>query len=324
VNDEALVLKEVEVLAVEKLFDRQVIDPILERIKIEVLAIPSDISTPNGRKALASLAFKVAKTKTFIEDRHRDLVYKEKQRLGAIDAEWKRIRETLDGIKTAVRKPLTDWEEIEETRVHQHEIHITRLEDAKKLRVDASTADIIARIAQLEADDISQMEEFDARAMTAKAESLEYLKNWLARSQKADTERAELDRLRKEREDRERAEREKQVAENARKQAEDRAARQVQDANDAAARAERALADAQARSAREAEEAVERERQRLAAADRQATYEAEQREMNRQHCSKINNAALEALVAGGISQKAAKTVVQLIVKGQVPNVRITY
>jgi hypothetical protein len=324
--EEALVLKEVEVLAIEKLFERDTIDPILDHIKSEILSIPTDISTPNGRKAVASLAYKIARTKSFIEDRHKELVYKEKLRLGAIDAEWKRIRETLDSLKIEVRKPLTDWEEKEENRVLQHELHISRLEDAIKIRVDATTADIEAAIARLEADEVDGdiMEEFEQRAVMAKAQSLQLLCERLQRSKQADAQRTELDRLRKEKEERDKEERERQIAERARKQAEDAAAKQVEEARAATQRAERELAEAQERAQREQERAVEAERKRIEALDRVAAYDREQREQDRQHRAKINNEVLAALVAGGIKENIGKKVIELIAKGQVPHCKINY
>src|SRR5208337_3295950 len=236
-QNQALVL--VEALPIEKLFEPITINPILERIKIEVRAVPTDISTERGRKAVASLAFKIAKTKTFIGDRHDELVSKEKRRLGLIDGEWKRIREDLDALKVEVRKPLTDWEQTEQDRVDAHEHHIGRLESATILPSNATTAQIAERIAELEADDLSQMDEFLKRAMEAKAKALEELRSRHARSVQQDADRAELGRLRVEKEQRDREERERQIAEQATKDAEAKAARQVEEARQSAEKAEK-------------------------------------------------------------------------------------
>lgn len=43
-------------------------DPIVEQIRKEVMAIDRDISTPEGRKNIASIAHKVARSKTFIDE----------------------------------------------------------------------------------------------------------------------------------------------------------------------------------------------------------------------------------------------------------------
>jgi DNA recombination-dependent growth factor C len=47
------------------------------------------------------------------------------------------------------------------------------------------------------------------------------------------------------------------------------------------------------------------------------------REANKAHKAKINNAALSALVDGGISEECAKACVILIASGSVPNVQIS-
>jgi hypothetical protein len=334
-TEEALVLKEVEVLPLEKLFERETIDPILERIKVECLAIPVNVNSERGRKECASLAYKIARSKGFIEDRHKELVGKEKRRLAEIDSEWKRIRETLDALKTEVRKPLTEWEKKEEDRTFAHEQHISRLEESVRIKVDSTTAEIAARIALVEADDASRMEEFTERGEEAKAKALEYLRSWHARSVQRDAEKVELERLRVEKEKRDREDRERQIAEQATKDTESRAARQVQEAKDAAARAEQAAADllakterdaeeARARAQREQEAAVQRERERASNERRTAEAEEAKRESDRQHCAKINREAMDALVAGGVAKEAAKLAVQLIAKGQIPNVRISY
>ena len=148
-----------------------------------------DISRETGRKACASLAYKIARTKGFIEDRHKELVGNEKRRLAEIDGQWKHIRETLDELKMEVRKPLTDWEQKEDDRTFAHEQHISRLEESVRIKVDSTTAEIAARIALVEADDTSQMEEFTERGEEAKVKALEYLRSWHVRSVQRDTEK---------------------------------------------------------------------------------------------------------------------------------------
>ena len=56
-----------------ELFKPGAIDPILDAIRAEVRreAACLDISTEANRKAIASLAFKVAKSKTFVDKRRR-------------------------------------------------------------------------------------------------------------------------------------------------------------------------------------------------------------------------------------------------------------
>lgn len=77
-------------------------------------------------------------------------------------------------------------------------------------------------------------------------------------------------------------------------------------------------------AAERAERAAAAERQRQA--DEQARLEAEAkaREADKAHKAAINRAALEAFVAGGMTEECAKQAVTLIAKRQIPNVSIAY
>jgi colicin import membrane protein len=64
---EVTALAVIETMTPAKLFEPGTIDPLIERIKTEVRSVAIDTSTGSGRKACASLAFKVARSKTFID-----------------------------------------------------------------------------------------------------------------------------------------------------------------------------------------------------------------------------------------------------------------
>ena len=127
-NPDSALLK-IDKMTPEQIFAPGTMDPILEAIRTEVTrqAAKLDISTEQNRKALGSLAFKVTKSKTFIEGQRKSLVAAEKKRLAAIDSEGRRIWDILEGIAAEVRKPLTDWEQIDKDRVASHESLIMKL-----------------------------------------------------------------------------------------------------------------------------------------------------------------------------------------------------
>src|SRR5690606_34102970 len=91
--------------------EEKAIDPILARVRKEIDAFIPDITTASGRKAVASMAFKVAKSKTYLDGVGKKLVDEYKEIPKKIDATRKRVRDTLDEWKDEVRKPLTDWED---------------------------------------------------------------------------------------------------------------------------------------------------------------------------------------------------------------------
>ncbi|MFB6449293.1 hypothetical protein ACFDR1_16895, partial [Bradyrhizobium sp. 1AS5L] len=70
--------------------------------------------------------------------------------------------------------------------------------------------------------------------------------------------------------------------------------------------------------------AVEAERKRAADEQARIAAETEKREADTKHRAKVNNAAVAALVKGGIAEEAAKAVITLIAKRQVPAISISY
>lgn len=277
------------------------LDPYIEQIKAEVRAFVPDTSTKKGRDAIASIAHKVAKSKTALDNAGKALVDRLKEQPKLVDAERKRMREELDALKDEVRKPLTEWEEHEESRKAGHEDAIERM---KFLTTDSHILDAdelrncIGNIEDLKRD----WQQYEAEALRVKEASLTTLRNALAAREKYDAEQLELMRLRAEaadREERERqaqaerdriaaeekakadqAERERVAAENARIAAEQEAARKQAEA-DAKAKAEIEAAERREREAKEAAERAESARiaaEQKAEADRIAAEQRAERE----------------------------------------------
>lgn len=207
-------------------------------------------------------------------------------------------------------------------------------------------------------------QEFKADAALAKTETAEALDRLYAERAKAEAEEAELDRLRHEKEARERQEREERIAreaaEKARADAEakareeaDRLERERQEAEQKAAQeraeaerkaseererlereraeeqaaAAKAIADAQARAERAAAEERARIEQEQAEQARKAEAERkadEARKAKQQHRAKIHAAAKSDLIAGGLDEATATTVVELIRDGKIAHVAIAY
>lgn len=89
-------------------------------------------------------------------------------------------------------------------------------------------------------------------------------------------------------------------------------------------KAEQDRKDAEAAAERRIQEAAERERAKIAAEAKAAADAAEARERNRAHKGKINREAVASLVAGGMSEEAAKACITLIAQGNVDHVSISY
>jgi hypothetical protein len=323
------------------------LDPYLAKIKAEIDAFVPDVSTKKGRDAVASIAYKVAKSKTYLDGVGKDLVADLKELPKKIDEHRKIMRETLDKWKDEVRKPLTDWEEAEERRIATHK-ELIAIFNSNAAEVEAlDSGELAAQILFIEAKIIgAHLEEFEAEAARAKDACLSSLRVALDTRLKYEAEQAELMRLRAEAAEREQKEREARIA----KEAEERAKAQAEAAAQAereavakreadakaaaerrelelklqAERAEREKAEANARTERVAKETEERIAREVAQKAATEAAELAKREVDMAHKAKINNAAASALVAGGLTQDAAKQVVILIANGVIPNVRISY
>lgn len=313
------------------------LDPYLAQIRAEIDSFVPDVTTKKGREAIASIAYKVAKSKTALDNLGKDLVAELKDVPRKIDAERKRMRDTLDSWKDEVRKPLTDFELAEEARIEKHE-HNIRWFNIRLENTDLDSNELKAAIAGVKENIIDeQYEEFEARAHKVKESVLRSLEIALDERLKREEEQAELARLRAEAAQREQKEREERIAreaaENARIAAEKAAAderqrlvdeqarkdREAQAAIDKAEREKLEAENARLRQEQQAKEAAERaEQDRLAAiakseADKQAAIEAERkrqsdtveaerfetekRERNKAHVGQKRKEAKESLMA---------------------------
>ena len=332
----------------------QGLDPYLAKIKEELDAFVPDVSTKKGRDAIASIAYKVAKGKTALDNIGKDLVAELKDVPRKIDAERKRMRDLLDQWKDEVRKPLTEWEQAEEARVQKHRDALAWIKGRPAQFEQQEAVFIASAIAELEALPINESwEEYEAEAHRAKSASLEALNSALTKRKAYEAEQAELARLRAEAAAREQKEREERIAREAAERAQREAEAKAQAEREAAIkreaeakaaaerrelelklqaeRAEREKAEAlrreeqaKADAERKAAEAVEAEKRRVAAAAEAEAQEARRRERDKAHKAAINRAAMEAFMAGGLSEECAKAAVTLIAKNAIPAVSIIY
>lgn len=280
------------------------VDPILAQVRARLDAFTPDVSTKHGRDAIASIAYSVARSKTYLDGVGKELADEQKEIPRKIDASRKRIRDTLDAWKDEVRAPLTAWEAEEKARVDRIHAALAELQaviDDKQLRSAVVLRD---RLAEVKAEAITDERFGDAitTAVTLKDRAIAALQAQIADAEKREAEAAELARLRAAEAERERIEREAKAAQES--------AERERKAAEAAAQAERAKAEAAAKAA---QEAVLREQ-----ADKA------RREADREHCATINRAALAAFVDGGIAEDVAKIAVTLIAAGAIPNVTINY
>ena len=309
--------------AVSVFTDKSRIEKILERIETEVRSFVPDLSTGVSRKAIASMANKVARSKTYIDGVGKDAVAELKELPRQIDEQRRIVRERLDALKDEVRLPLTQWEAQQERVKAEEEARIA----AEKLA------------AQIEADhEIALLlnEKIDRDAAEAKAEAE---RQRIAHEEEIKRQAVEQARIEAE----QKAQQEREAA--ARREADLKAAKEKAEADAKAAqeRAEREAKESQERTARLAQEARER-----AELEKQAAIEAEQRKAkaaedarlaeekriadeaaaraaNEAHRKTIGTAVVNALMGhAGLTRVQAIDVLMQIKDGNIPHTSITY
>lgn len=346
----------VEATPVIVLTDKKKYSAFFNAMKAECDAHVPDLSTETGRKKIASLAYKVARTKTAIDDAGKKLNEEARARINAIDESRREIRQQLDTLKDEVRKPLSEWEAAEERREESSKAELQSIRDMGRVDFDDTAETVGEKIKQLSAMviDADLHKELAGVVDAAKAQALGSLNDAHARLLREEQERAELERLRAEAAERERLEaekREKEESERRRaaaekaehdriaalqRQAEERArAEAEQKAKEEREATERAHAEALATERRRAEEAeraaqadrdriAREEAERAAAAQREADEQA-RRDADRAHRSKVMTAAKEAIMeAGEVDEAAAKRIVLAIAAGNVPSINIRF
>lgn len=313
---------------------------ILDAIRNEVSGEVPDVTTKKGRDRIASLAYKVAKSKTALDSAGKSLADQLNAQLKPINSERKIIREELDKLKDEVRKPLTDYENAEAERVSSIKTRIQWFADICIIDRDdigISSSKLSERLASVSLVDIDDsFQEFKSDAALAKNSATEFLTLTIARTEKLEAEKAELERLRKESEEREKAEREKQIAEEAAAKAASEAqeaaakekARHEQLIKEAAEREEKMRQDAiQAKI--DSDAAIERaklqEIARQVAEKERAERERAARESDIENQRAVNNSAVSSLISvSGITEDQSKQIVSAIAKGLVNRVSISY
>jgi colicin import membrane protein len=243
-------------------YSTEEVDDILTKVKASVRAEAKDldISRPADRAEIKSLAYKVSRTKTALDQHGAELVADTKKRVGLIDAERRRVRDELDALRDEIRKPVTDWERAESERVAGHEGAIKLIEAHSTAAAGLTSVQIEILIGELNALPPRDWQEFAGRAEKAIAFAREDLEDRIARAKQREAEEAELARLKAEEAARQFREMQERIAaeaaEKAKREAEEKArleAERVEAERVAAERAARAKLDEAERQRKQAE-----------------------------------------------------------------------
>lgn len=327
-----VVIEKTNALTVFKSSDQ--IEEILAKVEREVMSFVPDVSTAKGRKEIASLAYRVAQIKTYLDSLGKDLVAELKEIPKLIDGNRKTVRDRLDALKEKARQPLSDYE-AEQERIKEAEA--ARIA-AERLAAEVETAHEMALLMN---------KEFDREAAESKAEAE---RQRIAHEE--DIKRQAIEQARQEAEaqaqrDREAAaQREAQLIAQAEQEKADRIAAQERaerEAKEAQERAERLAKEAREQAEREKQHAIElaqrkakeeadrikREAEQKEAArqaeDKRIADEAAKRAANEAHRKAIGTDVVKGLVEhAGLTREQAISTLKALMSNSIPHTSITY
>lgn len=299
------------------------LDPIIEKIEKEARSLVPDVSTKKGRDAIASMAHKVARSKTYIDNAGKDLVAELKALPKQIDESRRIVRERLDALKDEVRRPLTEWEAEQERIKAEEAARIKAEEDRKKFESDHEIALLMNDAFDRE---LAEKKAEEERQRIAHEEELKRQAAEQARREAEEKAAAELAAAKKREEDAIAA---RALAELLAKQAQERA---EQEAKDAAAKAEaekKAAIEAEQRKAQEEADRIKREAEAKEAArladEKRIADEKAKREADVKHRKAVGTEIVNALTANtSISRDQAIEVLKALMDGLVPRTQINY
>ena len=302
---------------------KEQLDPIIEAIEKEARSLVPDVSTRKGRDAIASMAHKVARSKTYIDNAGKDLVAELKALPKQIDESRRIVRERLDALKDEARRPLTEWE-AEQERIKAEEAMNALHAEALEMNEEFDRQ----RAAQIEADHemaLLMNEKFDRDreeqrrlAEQAQREHEERIKQEAADKAKREAEerhKADLDAAaRREAEEKARAD----AAQRKRKEDADRAEREKQDA----------IAEEKRKAQEEADrikrEAEAKEKARLAEEQRKGDEQAK-READVKHRKTVGTNIVNALTSNtSLTREQAIEVLTALKDDLIPCAKIHY
>lgn len=314
---EANTLVAIEPTELPKLFTApELMEGALAKIEAEVRSHVFDCNTEEGRKGAKSLAYKIARSKTLLDDTGKELTEDARKAVAKINEIRKGITSRLDALRDEVKAPAEAWENQEAIRKEKIAALLASvMEDARWPLLNA--AQLTAerdRILAVEVND--DWAEFKTEGEIAKRASVDRLYALIVEAEKAEAEKRELEELRAMKAEIERQKLEAQEAELARQREEAR--KEAEAERKAAAEIEMKRREEEAASrAREQERAsIEKERQRQEA-------EAAKLAANKKHRKMVDDTVMDWL-ARHMTQTQARVALDQLITGECQFLKVDY
>ncbi|MCI1671427.1 MAG: hypothetical protein LKI37_17810 [Citrobacter freundii] len=316
-----VVIERANALTVFKSADQ--IEEILAKVEREVMSFVPDVTTAKGRKEIASLAYRVSQTKSYLDRLGKDLVEDLKEVPKLIDANRKTVRDRLDALRDKARQPFTEWEEEQERIKAEEQARIKAEEDRKRFESDHEIALLMNEKHDREAKEKAEESE---RQRIAHEEELKRQASEQAKREAEEKAAAELAAAKMREEDAIAA---RAQAELLAKQAQDRAEQEAKEAAEKAEREKREAIEAEKRKAQEEADRIKREAEAKEAArlaeEKRISDEKAKREADVKHRKAIGADIVKSLTENSsITREQAIEVLTALMNGLVPHTNINY
>lgn len=316
-----VVIEKTNALTVFKSSDQ--IEEILAKVEREVMSFVPDVSTAKGRKEIASLAYRVAQTKTYLDSLGKDLVAELKEIPKLIDSNRKTVRDRLDVLKEKARQPLSDYEAEQKRIKEAEEARIA----AEKLAAEVETAHEMALLMNKEFD--RERAEAAAEAERQRIAHEEEIKQRAIEQARQEAEaQAQRDREAA-------AQREAQLIAQAEQEkadriaAQERAEREAKEAQERAAREKQQAIELAQRKAKEEADRIKREAEQKEAArlaeEKRIADEVAKRAANEAHRKAVGTDVVKGLIEhAGLTREQAISTLKALMSNSIPHTSINY
>lgn len=179
--------------------------PVLDRLKEVAMDFTVDLSTQKGRDLVASQAYAVSKSKTFLENLGKEITQDWREKTTRVNSTKNDIKAFCDELRDEIRKPLTEYEALEKKKVAELKAKLKKITDLKyELTKDSELSTLKEELAKLEAMDVENDSwgEVEFEAFKSISHSIKHLKTCISDREKFDEDQAELKRLKDEAEKR--------------------------------------------------------------------------------------------------------------------------
>ena len=179
--------------ALELFTDETKLKELIYTATLKTRTLVPDVFTEKGRKDISSMAYSVARTKTYLDSIGKELVSHYKEVPKKIDSVRKFARDSLDSLRDEVRRPLDEWEN-EQARLKL----IEEIADCHIVALEMNRVFIEAKEQQRHREEIERLQrEEDIRATAVRDAELRLKieREQLEEKHRLDLIRAEENRL---------------------------------------------------------------------------------------------------------------------------------